>query len=84
MPTNRIQFPTQQVRTYSIPLLPLAFLFVILKACGIIGWSWWWVLSPLWFVPAIFIAAWAIVVAVALVVIIVAFIFCIIIACLKG
>ena len=22
--------------------------FVVLKLCGVINWSWWWVLSPLW------------------------------------
>ena len=22
--------------------------FVVLKLCGLINWSWWWVLSPLW------------------------------------
>ena len=22
--------------------------FIILKLCGVINWSWWWVLSPIW------------------------------------
>jgi len=26
----------------------LAAAFIILKLCGVITWSWWWVLSPLW------------------------------------
>ncbi len=26
----------------------LTILFVGLKLAGFIGWSWWWVLSPLW------------------------------------
>jgi hypothetical protein len=26
----------------------LTVAFVVLKLCGTIGWSWWWVLSPLW------------------------------------
>lgn len=26
----------------------LTVAFVVLKLCGIISWSWWWVLSPLW------------------------------------
>lgn len=26
----------------------LAILFIALKLCGVIDWSWWWVLSPLW------------------------------------
>lgn len=26
----------------------LTIVFITLKLCGIIAWSWWWVLSPLW------------------------------------
>ena len=26
----------------------LAILFIALKLTGVIDWSWWWVLSPLW------------------------------------
>ncbi len=26
----------------------LATVFVVLKLCGVIDWSWWWVLSPMW------------------------------------
>lgn len=26
----------------------LAVVFITLKLCGIIAWSWWWVLFPLW------------------------------------
>ena len=26
----------------------LTIVFIILKLCNIIAWSWWWVLSPLW------------------------------------
>lgn len=26
----------------------LGVAFVILKLCGVINWSWWWVLSPFW------------------------------------
>ena len=22
--------------------------FIVLKLCGVIDWSWWWVLSPVW------------------------------------
>jgi hypothetical protein len=22
--------------------------FIVLKLCGVIKWSWWWVLSPIW------------------------------------
>lgn len=26
----------------------LTIAFIVLKLCGVITWSWWWVLSPLW------------------------------------
>ena len=26
----------------------LLIVFVVLKLCHVIDWSWWWVLSPLW------------------------------------
>lgn len=26
----------------------LTILFIGLKLCGVIAWSWWWVLAPLW------------------------------------
>ena len=26
----------------------LLVVFIILKLCGVVNWSWWWVLSPLW------------------------------------
>lgn len=26
----------------------LQILFIALKLCGVIDWSWWWVLAPLW------------------------------------
>ena len=26
----------------------LAICFIVLKLCGIIQWSWWWVLAPIW------------------------------------
>lgn len=33
----------------SIGFPALLFLaFLILKLCGVIGWSWWWVTAPLW------------------------------------
>lgn len=42
----------------------LTIVFIILKLCGIITWSWWWVLSPLW-ISAIL---WVIFVAIVLLV----------------
>lgn len=26
----------------------LQIVFIILKLCGVIDWSWWWVLAPMW------------------------------------
>ena len=26
----------------------LFLVFLLLKLCGVIGWSWWWVTAPLW------------------------------------
>lgn len=26
----------------------LTIAFIVLKLTGVIGWSWWWVLSPIW------------------------------------
>lgn len=31
----------------------LAIAFIVLKLTGVIAWSWWWVLSPLWIGAAI-------------------------------
>lgn len=30
------------------PIVALALIFVVLKATGLISWSWLWVLSPIW------------------------------------
>lgn len=29
-------------------VVTLTLIFVILKLCHVINWSWWWVLAPLW------------------------------------
>jgi len=26
----------------------LTVVFIVLKLCNVISWSWWWVISPLW------------------------------------
>ena len=26
----------------------LGLAFIVLKLCGVINWSWWWVLAPIW------------------------------------
>lgn len=46
----------------SLPII-LTLLFLTLKLCGVIAWSWWWVFSPLWLV----VVAWAVVLAAMLV-----------------
>ena len=38
----------------------LAILFIALKLTAVIGWSWWWVLSPIWIPVAIGLAIVAI------------------------
>ena len=30
------------------PLSTLLLIFVVLKLTGVIDWSWWWVVAPLW------------------------------------
>lgn len=34
----------------------LAIVFIVLKLCSVIDWSWWWVLAPLW-IPITFCLA---------------------------
>lgn len=33
----------------------LFVVFLVLKLCGVIAWSWWWVTFPLWIGLAIFV-----------------------------
>jgi len=33
----------------------LTIVFIVLKLTDLIGWSWWWVLSPLWIPPILII-----------------------------
>ena len=46
------------VRGTSLPTL-LTVLFVALKLCGVIDWSWWWVLSPILITVGITVTALA-------------------------
>lgn len=39
----------------------LTLIFVVLKLCKVIDWSWWWVLSPLWISTILIIAIYFIV-----------------------
>lgn len=36
----------------------LTVVFITLKLCGIITWSWWWVLSPLWISVGLGLVVW--------------------------
>ena len=45
----------------------LTILFITLKLCGVINWSWVWVLCPLWIGLALFIVVFLISVIVAIV-----------------
>jgi len=39
----------------------LAIVFVVLKLCHVINWSWWWVLSPLWIGTAVVVLMYVII-----------------------
>ena len=39
----------------------LTLIFVTLRLCKVIDWSWWWVLSPLWITAGIAILALAVI-----------------------
>jgi len=54
------------VRGTSFPTL-LTVLFIALKLCGIIDWSWWWVLSPIPIAVGILLAVITVVVTVLMV-----------------
>lgn len=59
---------TESVTTGGVFISGLTILFIALKLMGYIGWSWWWVLSPLWIPPvagvAIVLVAFGVVVLV--------------------
>lgn len=43
----------------------LTIVFIVLKLCEVIDWSWWWVASPIWITVGALLAAVAIVALVA-------------------
>lgn len=48
---------TKTTTSVSIDFSGLLFIvFLILKLCGVITWSWWWVTAPLWGPVAIVLA----------------------------
>jgi hypothetical protein len=38
------------------PVVALTLIFVVLKAMGLISWSWFWVLAPLWITFFLFVS----------------------------
>lgn len=36
------------LRTFGIVVVATFIAFLILKLCGILPWSWWWIFAPLW------------------------------------
>lgn len=46
----------------------LTIVFVVLKLVGVIAWSWWWVLSPLWIAFGLWVVVALIVFTVAVIV----------------
>ena len=43
----------------------LAILFITLKLCGVISWSWLWVLSPIWIQLVVLVTAIVVMVVIA-------------------
>lgn len=43
----------------------LAILFIALKLCGVISWSWLWVLSPIWIQLVVLVIAIVVIVVIA-------------------
>ena len=41
----------------------LALAFIVLKLCGVIDWSWIWILAPIW-IPVAFVLGCAVILAV--------------------
>lgn len=39
----------------------LAIVFITLKLCNVITWSWWWVTAPIWIPAALVVAVFVIV-----------------------
>ena len=36
----------------------LTVVFVVLKLCGVIAWSWWWIFAPMWIPLVIALVIW--------------------------
>ena len=51
--TNTNAVPRRGISFFSL----LGLVFITLKLCGVIDWSWWWVLLPIYGIPAGFLLA---------------------------
>ena len=52
---------TPEATDGGIIIVGLLFItFLVLKLCGVITWSWWWITAPLWVWPALLIAGAAV------------------------
>lgn len=40
----------------------LTIVFIVLKLCKVITWSWWWVLSPVWITAAVVVVQYLIII----------------------
>ena len=48
-------------RSGTDPVVALTLIFVVLKAMGLISWSWLWVLSPIWLTFLFFAAIFSVI-----------------------
>lgn len=63
---RKINELSEQIRRNSggigVPGL-LGIVFIVLKLCGVISWSWWWVLAPFWIPFVLFFGLLIIIIA---------------------
>ena len=51
---------------HSVGLPTVLFLiFLVLKLCHVIDWSWWWITAPLWMIPVILLSIFLIIACIA-------------------
>lgn len=46
-------------RWLGVPFGVVALVFLALRLCGAVSWSWVWVLAPLWVYGILFLCVWA-------------------------
>jgi hypothetical protein len=51
---------SMKTKTNNLPLFSVFLIFLVLKLCNVINWSWWWVTSPLWIPLVIVVPIWLI------------------------